>query len=222
MDFYTRGELDGLTGIAQLRLGQPEDAEFHVHRYLTALRPEQHGNRADYTAQAAMGQLLQGDAELACHTTGSVIPPDFAELLETIGLQLAPIGLPLRPVVKAVVTGTAPTAAEGLAQRTAALLASAYDAVAAAAEGCDAVVATGLIPAMAAARSVAEQLGIPYTSVACFPALPLAWPGLAWTLHQDPYIRRRARVHRLTARGDVAGAGPVGSGPCRPCAGVSS
>lgn len=111
-------------------------------------------------------------------------PPDFAELLETVGLPLAPIGLPLRPVVKAVVTGTAPTAAEGLAQRTAALLAATYEAVAAAAEGCDAVVATGLIPAMAAARSVAEQLAIPFTSVAYYPSFlpsphhpPLAWPG---------------------------------------------
>lgn len=111
-------------------------------------------------------------------------PPDFAEPLESLGFPLAPIGRPLRPVVKAVVTGTAPAAAEGLAERTAALLTSTYDAVAAAAEGCDVVVATGLIPAMAAARSVAEQLGIPYMSVAYFPAFlpsphhpPLAWPG---------------------------------------------
>lgn len=111
-------------------------------------------------------------------------PPDFAELLESLDFPLAPIGRPLRPVVKAVVTGTAPTAAEGLAERTAALLTSTYDAVAAAAEGCDVVVATGLLPALAAARSVAEQLGIPYMPVAYYPAFlpsphhpPLAWPG---------------------------------------------
>ncbi|MCX4692352.1 glycosyltransferase [Streptomyces sp. NBC_01408] len=139
-----------------------------------------YGSRGDVEPMVALAVSLRalGAEVQVC------APPDFAELLETVDLPLVPIGRPLRPVVKAVVTGTAPTAAEGLAQRTAALLASAYDAVAAAAEGCDAVVATGLIPAAAAARSVAEQLGIPYVSVAYYPASlpsphhpPLAWPG---------------------------------------------
>ncbi|WP_328969429.1 glycosyltransferase [Streptomyces sp. NBC_00239] len=111
-------------------------------------------------------------------------PPDFAELLGGVGLPLTPVGEPLRPVVKAVVTGTAPPKAEGLAQRVTALLTTAYDAIAPVAEGCDAVVATGLVPAVAAARSVAEQLGIPFRTVAYFPAYlpsphhpPLPWPG---------------------------------------------
>ncbi|GAA2796904.1 glycosyltransferase [Kitasatospora sp. CM 4170] len=97
-------------------------------------------------------------------------PPDFAELLDAAGLPLAPIGQPVRPVATGAVTGKAPMPAEGLAQRAAALVATTYDAVAAAAEDCDAVVATGLLPAAAAARSAAEKLGIPYVFVAYFPS----------------------------------------------------
>lgn len=112
-------------------------------------------------------------------------PPDFAELLEGVGIPLAPIGQPVRPVVKGVVTGTAPMPAEGLPQRAAALVATTYDAVAAVAEGFDAVVATGLLPAAAGARSVAEKLGILYSFVAYFPTYlpsphhpPFERPGL--------------------------------------------
>ncbi len=139
-----------------------------------------YGSRGDVEPMVGLAMRLR---ELGAQVRVCA-PPDFADMLETAGLPLTPIGLPLRPVVKAVVTGTAPTAAQGLAQRTAALLASAYDAVAEAAVGCDLVVATGLVPAMAAARSVAEQLDIPYTSVSYYPSFlpsphhpPLAWPG---------------------------------------------
>ncbi|WP_433295466.1 glycosyltransferase [Pseudonocardia sp. CA-142604] len=111
-------------------------------------------------------------------------PPDFAELLDGVGVPLVPIGRPVRPTVTGAVTGTAPLPAEGLSQRAAALVAATYDAVAAAAEGCDAVVATGLVPAGAGARAVAEKLGIPYVWVAFFPSYlpsphhpPQAWPG---------------------------------------------
>ncbi|MDX6349526.1 MAG: vancomycin aglycone glucosyltransferase, partial [Streptomyces sp.] len=111
-------------------------------------------------------------------------PPDFAELLDGVGVPLVPIGRPVRPMVKGAVTGTAPLPAAGLPQRAAALVATTYDAVAAVAEGCDAVVATGLMPAGAAARAVAEKLGIRYVCVAYFPSYlpsphhpPHAWPG---------------------------------------------
>ncbi|MGO4428807.1 tetratricopeptide repeat protein, partial [Streptomyces sp. MCAF7] len=75
MDFYTRSELDGLTGVTYLRLGQLEDAEYHLHRCIGALRPDQHRNRAYYTVHVAFAQLDQGDAEQACATATGVIPP---------------------------------------------------------------------------------------------------------------------------------------------------
>ena len=69
-------------------------------------------------------------------------------------------------------------------RRAAELIAAQFDAVAAAAEGCDALVATGLIPAAAGARSVAEKLGIRYVYATfcplCLPSPhhpPLALPG---------------------------------------------
>ncbi|MFI9026282.1 Tat pathway signal protein [Streptomyces sp. NPDC053560] len=78
MAFYTGGELAGLTGIAHSRLGDADKAESYAHRCLSALRPDQHRNRAYYTAQLAIAQLNQGDMEQACHTATSVMPPPGA------------------------------------------------------------------------------------------------------------------------------------------------
>lgn len=90
-------------------------------------------------------------------------PPDeeFAELLAEAGVSLVPTGAPVRPLVTTVTPGSA----VGLAQRAAELMAAQFDTVAAAAEGCDALVATGPLPATAGARSVAERLGIRYVHV---------------------------------------------------------
>jgi transcriptional regulator with XRE-family HTH domain len=70
--FYTEGELHGLTGITLMRLGQPDEAEFHAHQALAALRPEQHRNRTYYTVQLALAQLGQDDIELGMATAGSI------------------------------------------------------------------------------------------------------------------------------------------------------
>ncbi|MFD8144438.1 hypothetical protein [Streptomyces sp. NPDC059708] len=75
MDFFTRGELDGLTSITYLRLGRPDEAEYHAHRCLGALRTDQHRNRAYYTAYAALAQLAQNEPEQACATAGAAMPP---------------------------------------------------------------------------------------------------------------------------------------------------
>ena len=64
-------------------------------------------------------------------------PPDkdSAELLARVGVPLVPIGQPVRPPV----TGALPPHAAELA-------AAQFDTGAAAAEGCDALVATGVMP----------------------------------------------------------------------------
>ncbi|MEV0371765.1 glycosyltransferase [Streptomyces sp. NPDC050636] len=87
-------------------------------------------------------------------------PPDeeFAERLAEAGVPLVPTGAPVRPVVTSVTPGSA----VGLAQRAADLMAAQFSTVAAAAEGCDALVVTGPLPVTAGARSVAEKLGIRY------------------------------------------------------------
>jgi vancomycin aglycone glucosyltransferase len=83
-------------------------------------------------------------------------PPDCAERLAEVGVPLVPVGAPVRPLVH----GTAPPSMADVPRRAAELIAAQFDTLAAAAEGCDAVVASGLVPAVVGARSVAEKLGI--------------------------------------------------------------
>lgn len=87
-------------------------------------------------------------------------PPDeeFAVRLAEAGVESVPMGRPVRALVSSVTPGSA----VGLAQRAAELMTAQFDTVAAAAEGCDALVVTGPLPVAAGARSVAELLGIRY------------------------------------------------------------
>ncbi|WP_371502554.1 glycosyltransferase [Kitasatospora sp. NBC_00374] len=96
-------------------------------------------------------------------------PPDeeFASRLAGLGVPLVPTGRPVRPLVTTVTPGSA----EGLAQRVAELMAAQFDTVAAAAEGCDVLVAAGPLPVTAGSRSVAEKLGIRYVHVSHQPVL---------------------------------------------------
>jgi vancomycin aglycone glucosyltransferase len=66
-------------------------------------------------------------------------PPDFAELLARVGAPLVPVGQPVRPMVH----GATPPSAD-LPRRAAKFVATQFAAVA---EGCDALVATGVMPA---------------------------------------------------------------------------
>src|SRR5580704_5626128 len=83
-------------------------------------------------------------------------PPDCADRLAELGVSLVPAGEPVRALVH---RATPPSPAD-VPRLTAELIATWFDTVAAAAEGCDALVASGVIPAAVGARSVAEKLGI--------------------------------------------------------------
>jgi hypothetical protein len=74
-------------------------------------------------------------------------PPDFAERLAGVGVPLVPVGQSAR----ALTTGAPPPSS--LPRHATELIAAQFDAVTAAAEGCDALVATGMMPAAAGARS---------------------------------------------------------------------
>jgi vancomycin aglycone glucosyltransferase len=108
-------------------------------------------------------------------------PPDFTSLVADAGVSLTPLGWPIR----ALATGAIPGKKKAtLPQIAAELTAMAYTAVVEAAEGCDAVVATGSMPAVAGMQVAAERLGVPFTSVAFCPVYlpsphhpPLRWPG---------------------------------------------
>ena len=107
-------------------------------------------------------------------------PPD-----EDSARRLAGVGVPLVPVSRSARAWTkeAPPAS-GMPQRAAEVIAGQFEAIPAAADGCDVLVATGMLPAAAGALSVAEKLGIPSVSVT-FQQLtlptphrrPLAYPG---------------------------------------------
>ncbi|MEU8271056.1 glycosyltransferase [Sphaerisporangium sp. NPDC049002] len=90
-------------------------------------------------------------------------PPDkeFAELLAGVGVPLVPVGSPMGSMVR-------PSSPAGASRRVSEL-AALFDTVAAAAEGCDALLATGL--AHFASRSVAEKLGVPYVYATFCPFL---------------------------------------------------
>jgi vancomycin aglycone glucosyltransferase len=109
-------------------------------------------------------------------------PPDkeFAELLAGVGVPLVPVGPPMGSMVR-------PSSAADASRRVSEL-AALFDTVAAAAEGCDALLATGF--AHFASRSVAEKLGIPYVYATFCPFLlpsPHHAPPLAALLPGQPF-----------------------------------
>jgi vancomycin aglycone glucosyltransferase len=85
-------------------------------------------------------------------------PPDHGERLAEVGVPLVPLGESERAAMRAP---TPPS--PGQTPRFAAeAIATQFDRLPAAAQGCDAVVATGVLAAAVGARSVAEKLGIHY------------------------------------------------------------
>jgi vancomycin aglycone glucosyltransferase len=95
-------------------------------------------------------------------------PPDeeFAQRLAGFGVPLVPFG----ESVRAMMTAAAPRSEEDLRRHVDGLIAAQFDTVAAAAEGCDALVSTSLLWTAAGARSVAEKLGIHYVYASYHPS----------------------------------------------------
>ncbi|WP_405881129.1 glycosyltransferase [Streptomyces sp. NBC_01136] len=126
-----------------------------------------YGSRGDVEPMAALAVAVR---ELGAEARVCA-PPDkeFEELLAGVGVELVPFGRPVRPLV----TGAVAPSAGGAPRRAADLVAAHFDTVAAAAEGCDVLVAGGLMPA--GVRSVAEKLGIRYV-YACFHTFELPSP----------------------------------------------
>ncbi|MFD8596041.1 glycosyltransferase [Kitasatospora sp. NPDC059646] len=118
------------------------------------------GSRGDIEPLAALA------AELRARGAEAVVcaPPDedFVALVERAGAQLVPLG----PTVKSIVANPKPPTGQDAFKLAPALVEARFETLAAvAADGCDAVLATGLMPA--GARDVAEKLGVPYV-LACF------------------------------------------------------
>ncbi|CAG7649702.1 glycosyltransferase [Actinacidiphila bryophytorum] len=118
-----------------------------------------YGSRGDVEPLAALAVRLR---ELGAQVRVCA-PPDeiFAELLARVGVELVGVG-------RARVVLTEPSTEPETSQRVTELAAQ-FASVAAAAEGCDVLLATGL--AHFSSRSAAEKLGIPYVYVTFCPFL---------------------------------------------------
>jgi vancomycin aglycone glucosyltransferase len=112
------------------------------------------GSRGDVEPLVALAVRLR---ELGAEVR-MCAPPDYVERLAEVGVTMVPVG----ESVRAAMHGTAPPSPGDVSQYAAEVVATRIDQVPAAAEGCDAVVATGLLTAAVGVRSVAEKLGIRY------------------------------------------------------------
>jgi vancomycin aglycone glucosyltransferase len=136
-----------------------------------------YGSRGDVQPLVALGQALQlvGAEPLISAPADA----EFVDLLEQEGLPLAPAFMPVRQWIE-----QAKQSGLRLPQLASKMVPAQFDAIAAAAEGCDAIVATGLFPSVAAAQSVGEKRGIPFICVAFCPLMvpsphhpPMEYPG---------------------------------------------
>lgn len=137
-----------------------------------------YGSRGDVEPMAALAAGLQalGAEAVLC------APPDrdFVELAARAGVRLVPAFMPVR---QWIAERTKPSAAE-FPKLAAEMMSAQIGAIGAAAEGCDAIVATGLMPSAAAAQCVAELRSIPYRHASFCPLFlpshhhrPFAYPG---------------------------------------------
>jgi vancomycin aglycone glucosyltransferase len=136
-----------------------------------------YGSRGDVQPLAGLAVASQtmGVEALVC------APPDaeFNELLDRAGVPFAPAFASVHEWI-----ATARESGLKLPQLAARMVPAQFDAIEAAAEGCDAIVATGLFPSVAAAQSVAERMNIPFAWTAFCPQIlpsphhrPMEYPG---------------------------------------------
>jgi vancomycin aglycone glucosyltransferase len=121
-----------------------------------------YGSRGDTEPLAGLAVALQALGAEA--VVSAPQDQEFVELLARAGAPLAPAFMPVRQWIEDA--KRAPADISTYAMR---MIGPQYDAIGAAAKGCDAIVATGLMPSAAAAQCVAEKLGIRYLHVSFCP-----------------------------------------------------
>ncbi|THV29998.1 glycosyltransferase [Glycomyces paridis] len=170
------------------------------------------GSRGDVEPLAALAVALrEGGAEVLV-----AAPPDreFAELLGGVGVPHLPIGASIRALVKEVRTeGKAPRTSADMRPHVEGLIAFTAEALAEAAQGCEAIVATGLFPSVAVSHAVAERLGVRFaaaflqpTTLPSFDHPPHPMPG--WPLPPGVTDNRELWDRDVAVMNDLFG-GPV-------------
>ncbi len=122
------------------------------------------GSRGDVQPLVALAAQLRalGQEVRLC------VPPDFRDWIESLGMPVTPIGPEVRSSGKARPRAAPPTP-EQRRQMVEGTVAAQFETIAAAAQGCDAIV--GATALQIAAPSIAERMGIPYVFAAYCPAV---------------------------------------------------
>ncbi|MCD5314942.1 glycosyltransferase [Kineosporia babensis] len=137
-----------------------------------------YGSRGDVEPMAALAVTLQ---ELGVEAVVCAPPEDeFRALLERAGVEMVAAGMAVKELIaeaKANPHITLPERARKVTSRQ-------YEAVLEVAQKADVIIGSGLMPAAAGARTVADQLGLPFHLVAFQPVTmpspyqpPVAYPG---------------------------------------------
>jgi vancomycin aglycone glucosyltransferase len=136
-----------------------------------------YGSRGDVEPMIGLAVALQALGAEAIVSAPADL--EFLKLADRAGVELAPAFSPVREWIEA-----AKRAPKNIPEYGAIMIGAQYEAIGAAAAGCDAVVATGLMPSAAAAQCVAETRGLPYAHATFCPLLlpshhhpPIAYPG---------------------------------------------
>lgn len=121
------------------------------------------GSRGDVQPLVALALELsaQGQQVRLC------VPPDFREWIEGLGFPVTPIGPELRKLTTATPAKPGPISPERRQQMIEATVATQFETIATAAQGCDVIV--GATALQVAARSVAEKMGLGYVFTAYCP-----------------------------------------------------
>ena len=122
------------------------------------------GSRGDVQPLVALALALKdiGQEVRLC------VPPDFREWIEHLGMPVTPIGPEVRSTAKPN-PSAAPLTPERRRQMMEGTVATQFETIAAAADGCDVIV--GATALQIAAPSVAARMGIPYVFAAYCPAV---------------------------------------------------
>jgi vancomycin aglycone glucosyltransferase len=126
------------------------------------------GSRGDVQPLVALALRLKALG----HEARVCVPPDFREWIESFGIPVTPVGPQVRKFVgtRPITTKSQnPLAAEQRHQMAEATVATQFETISAAAQGCEIIVAATAL--QIAARSVAENMGIPYIFAAYSPVV---------------------------------------------------
>lgn len=126
------------------------------------------GSRGDVQPVVALASYLKALG----HKVRVSAPPDFREWIESFGIPVTPIGPEVRRFAASRATARQPQkplTAEQRRHMAEATVATQFETLTSAAEGCDVIVAAAAL--QVAARSVAEKIGISYVFTAYAPVV---------------------------------------------------